>query len=246
MFGRRRKDDQDPDEAVEAVETSSDADAEESAGGVGTPSGAPIDAADFTEDGVQRLDLGGLLVAGAEGMQLQLQVDENTQQVVAAHAVVGETALQLQPFAAPRTEGIWDEVRGEIAAGLTEQGGACSEAPGPFGTELRAQVPVQLPDGTTGLQQVRFLGYDGPRWFLRGVISGAGAVDPAAAAPLEAVFAHTVVVRGDAPMAPRSPIPLRLPTAAAPEGEAGEPDEGEDGRDPLKPFERGPEITEVR
>ncbi|HSF27211.1 MAG TPA: DUF3710 domain-containing protein [Actinomycetes bacterium] len=206
-----------------------------------------------------RLDLGSVRLPAAAGMEVQLQLDEASGQVVAVLAVIGQTALQLQAFAAPRTEGIWDEVRAEIAAGLTGQGGTCSEAEGPFGAELRAQVPATLPDGTAGFQQVRFLGVDGPRWFLRGVVSGAGAVDAAAAAPLEDVFRRTVVVRGDVPMAPRTPIPLHAPQAAAPEATAEQTPESESaesaettvpkgrrGREALKPFERGPEITEIR
>lgn len=209
-----------------------------------------------------RLDLGSLRLRPAAGMEVQLQLEESSGQVVAVLAVIGQTALQLQPFAAPRTEGIWDEVRAEIAAGLTTQGGTSAEAQGPFGAELHAQIPASLPDGGSGFQHVRFLGVDGPRWFLRGVISGAGALDPGAAAPLEEVFRQAVVVRGDVPMAPRTPIPLQTPKPAesAEQSEATEPADpstaGDDGpsagkrskhrREDLKPFERGPEITEVR
>jgi hypothetical protein len=49
-----------------------------------------------------------------------------------------------------------------------------------------------------------------------------------------------VVVRGGEAMAPRELLPLRLPDAAA--APAPEPE----GRPPLDPFERGPEITEIR
>ena len=96
-----------------------------------------------------------------------------------------DSAVQLQAFAAPKNEGIWGEVREEIASGITQQGGIIDEVEGPLGWELRAQVPVQLPDGTNGVQVVRFVGVDGPRWFLRGVISGQGAVQPQAAGLLE-------------------------------------------------------------
>ncbi len=80
--------------------------------------------------------------------------------------------------------------------------------------DLRAQVPVRLPDGTDGLQVVRFVGADGPRWLLRGVISGQGAVQPQAAGVLEQIFRDTVVVRGEGPIAPRDPIVLKLPDDA--------------------------------
>ena len=57
--------------------------------------------------------------------------------------------------AAPKREGIWGEVREEIGSGITQQGGIIDEVEGPLGWELRAQVPVQLPDGTGGFQVVR-------------------------------------------------------------------------------------------
>ncbi|CAM5250902.1 hypothetical protein SVIOM342S_03377 [Streptomyces violaceorubidus] len=111
-------------------------------------------------------------------------------------------------------------MREEIGSGITQQGGIVDEVEGPLGWELRAQVPVQLPDGTGGFQVVRFVGVDGPRWFLRGVISGQGAVQPQAAGLLEQIFRDTVVVRGEGPMAPRDPIVLKLPNDAqmVPEG----------------------------
>jgi hypothetical protein len=60
----------------------------------------------------------------------------------------------------------------------------------------------------------RFLGVDGPRWFLRGVIRGAAASRPEQAKPLEDLFANVVVVRGDHPVPPRELLPLQLPEDA--------------------------------
>jgi hypothetical protein len=90
---------------------------------------------------------------------------------------------------------------------------------------------------------VRFVGVDGPRWFLRGLFSGAAARETAAAAPLEAVLRACVVVRGNDPMAPGDPLPLHVPTEI-PEGMQQNDDDG--GRRRLPPPERGPEITEIR
>jgi Protein of unknown function (DUF3710) len=164
--------------------------------------------------------------------------------VVAVALVLGEGALQVQPFAAPRSEGIWDDVRAEIRAGITKQGGTADEVEGPLGTELRTRVPVRAADGTQTVQPARFLGVDGPRWFLRGVLTGKPAVQPGpdTDAELFAVFREIVVVRGDAAMAPRDPIPLRLPVAptVSSDEDGADRDESE-----LKPFERGPEITEI-
>lgn len=57
-------------------------------------------------------------------------------------------------------------------------------------------------------------GVDGPRWFLRGVLSGRAAIDDDAAAPLLEVLRAAVVVRGTEPMAPRELLPLALPREA--------------------------------
>ena len=44
--------------------------------------------------------------------------------------VLGDGSLQLQAFAAPRTDGIWDEIRDEIRAVITRQGGIADDVPG--------------------------------------------------------------------------------------------------------------------
>ena len=197
-----------------------------------------------------RVDLGGLLVPAVPGMEVRLEVSEQ-QQVMAITVVLGQSAIQLQGFAAPRSEGIWEDVRDEISAEVTKQGGVIDKGIGAFGPELRARVPVRLPDGSQGVQVVRFLGADGPRWFLRAVISGQAAVQPQAAALVEQVFRDVVVVRGTQAMAPRDPIPLRLPPQAQPSdpaaaaGTPAPPSSPYSGGD-LSPFERGPEITEIR
>jgi Protein of unknown function (DUF3710) len=154
------------------------------------------------------LDLGGIRIRGVEGMELRVDVAQ--ERVVAATAVVGAGALQIQPFAAPRSTGIWDEVRAEILSSVVAGGGQAEEVPGLFGVELRADV-LSTVEGRQTRQRARFVGVDGPRWLLRGVFTGGAVDDPVVAAPLEQVFRGVVVVRGDAPMPPREPIELRLP-----------------------------------
>jgi uncharacterized protein DUF3710 len=70
-----------------------------------------------------------------------------------------------------------------------------------------APKPVRRP--------ARFIGVDGPRWFLRGMLTGPAGADSAAAAALEEAFRQIVVVRGTDPMPVREPLPLTLPPAAA-------------------------------
>jgi len=196
-----------------------------------------------------RLDLGALWLTGTPGMELRLEIEEESQNVVGVTAVLGESAVQLQAFAAPRSEGIWDDIRTEIAASITSQGGTADRASGPLGPELRAQMPGQGPDGRTVFSPVRFVGVDGPRWFLRAVLSGPAASDESAASTLLDVVRATVVVRGEEAMAPRELLALTLPDQPDPAGQDGAGEEvagAAPSLDDLNPFERGPEITEIR
>jgi hypothetical protein len=191
-----------------------------------------------------RMDFGSLLVPARQGLDVQINMAED--QGVWVAVVRGDSALQLQAFAAPKTSGIWDEVREEIADELIRSGGDSNEADGPFGKELHARVQSGQPgDRRHQLQPVRFLGVDGPRWFLRGVISGPAARRAELARPFEDLFADVVVVRGEHPAVPRELLAITLPEEArkALGEQLGEADEGP--RFP-NPFERGPEITETR
>jgi hypothetical protein len=254
---RRNKDQQSGDDAVtpeEAREQSAPVEAE----GGPTPSTAdatdaavaeaqgPFDASEV-DGSTGRLDLGALWIRGVAGMELRLEVEEATQNVVGATAVLGDSAVQLQAFAAPKTMGIWDDIRSEIAESIVSQGGTADEQQGVLGTELRTRMPSAGPDGRTVFAPARFVGVDGPRWFLRAVFSGRAAIDEEAAEPLMDVLRQTVVVRGETAMAPRELLPLRLPQEVT-DAVDDEADDEAPGRsaDDLNPFERGPEITEVR
>jgi hypothetical protein len=240
---RRRKDggpDQEPEDAValdDEAEVDEQSDQPEQPGATQ----GPWDAEDAPEDGLDRLDLGGMRVPVHAEMELRVDVSQEGQ-VVAATVVVGESAMQVNAFAAPRTAGIWAEVADEIRESLEAGGGTAERVEGPFGLELRANIPADVPGQGRVLQPARFLGADGPRWFLRGLLSGPAATDPAAAALFEQAFREVVVVRGKDAMAPRDALPLRLPGDVVIPGLPGEPAEG--GAN-LDPFERGPEITEI-
>lgn len=170
--------------------------------------------ADAHDDGRLRLDFGALQVPAVDGMQVRADLDD--EQVVAVSVMIDGTVLQMQAFAAPRSESVWDEVRQDIAEGIRGNQGKAREAEGPFGRELHAEIPVIDPAGATVLQPARFVGIDGDRWFLRGVVTGPGATDPARAAAVEEIFADVVVVRGSHAAPPRDPLPLRLPPDAQP------------------------------
>jgi uncharacterized protein DUF3710 len=180
----------------------------------------PWDSADAPDDGVARIDLGSLRLPAIAGTELR--VDVNAQQkVIGATLRYGDSLLQVAVFAAPRAAGIWDDVRADLARSASGQGGHLEEVDGPFGPELagfvRATPPAQAgqPAAAPVRRPARFVGVDGPRWFLRGMISGSAAESPEAAAALEQAFQQIVVVRGTAPMPVREPLPLTLPPQAA-------------------------------
>jgi hypothetical protein len=157
------------------------------------------------------IDLGGIKILPREGLNLRLEVEEQTKRIVAVGLDYADSTLQVQPFAAPRSTGLWEETREQIRGQIRQQGGRVEEREGPLGPELLAEVPVQGADGSAGKRLARFVGVDGPRWFLRGVIGGAATADVKAAAMVEDLFRSIVVVRGGSPMPPRDLIPLRMP-----------------------------------
>ena len=207
----------------------------------------PYDVEDVADE-LPRLDLGGIRVPVPQGTEIRVDVSPEGQ-VLSAVAVHGNSQLQINAFAAPRREGIWAEVRTEILQSLrNEPGGDAEEVEGSFGRELRARIPTGQPGQTT---PARFIGADGPRWFVRGLMTGPAATDPVQAKPLEDVFRGTVVVRGNDAMSPRETLPLKLPreaqeAAAAQAAEAQGEDPGRFESGDFNPFERGPEITETR
>jgi hypothetical protein len=213
IFRRKGKND-DPET------TGTDVGAEDETGPVDARAEGPFDStevdASVLEDD-ERIDLGALVVTGMPGMELGLQVDEQSGVVQAVLLMLEDSALELRAFAAPRTSGIWDEVRQEIAAEASRMGGTATETDGPFGTELVLVVPVEDPEGQIFSQTSRVIGVDGPRWLLRGTVLGRAAVEADAALPMEETLRNTVVVRGDEPMAVRESLPLTLPPGAQPQ-----------------------------
>jgi hypothetical protein len=161
------------------------------------------------------IDLGGVKVLPREGLNLRLEVEEATKRVVAVGLDYAGSTLQVQPFAAPRSTGLWNETRAQIAEQIAQQGGTVTEREGEFGPELVAEVPTGGAAGAEATHLARFIGVDGPRWFLRGVVAGEGASKPDAAALVDDLFRSLVVVRGNSPMPPRDLIPLRMPTATS-------------------------------
>jgi Protein of unknown function (DUF3710) len=256
-FGRAKKDKSAPGPIVGSRAgglepddvAAADDDDEPTAPGVAGSAGAadnrrPLDEAEAGDDAAMpRLDLGSMRVPVLPETEVRVELNDQ-QQAIAATVLHAGSSLQVLAFAAPRNDGIWDEVRAEIAESIRTEGGQVDEVDGPFGAELHARVRSQPEPGKVVEQPLRFVGFDGPRWFLRGVFSGPAATNPPQAGVLETVLTSVVVVRGNEAMAPRDPLPLRLPhdvvaPPGAPAAEAATPLSAD-------PLTRGPEITETR
>ena len=195
----------------------------------------PYDQPDAPEE--DRIDLGGLQVPTIDGMELRMEVDQRTGTVTGANLVIDGSSLQVQAFAAPKSRGLWDEVRASLRDSVVKQGGTAETRSGAFGTELITRLPVNRADGRTGYRPARFIGVDGPRWFLRAILTGPALSDRTKSRRFETLISRLVVVRGGDAMAPQELIPLTLPGQRP-------------GLIPQKaalidPLERGPEITEV-
>ena len=263
MFGRSKKKKRtaaeveqvtEQQEFANAVEESSEPSAADSAGATETApqmqvvefdrSSGPWDEEEQdTSEGY--MDFGSMRVKMVDGLSMRLDVEQKSQQLVSVTLTKGNNALQVQAFAAPRTTGIWDDIRLEISESVRRQGGQVSVRDGNLGREMISRMPATTPDGRQGFRVARFVGVDGPRWFLRGVYTGDAALRPDDAAEMEEIFRSIVVVRGEDPRPPRDLLPMIVPESIQ---QAAEQENGQAQTEHHRPQvpQRGPEIAEIR
>lgn len=164
------------------------------------------------------LDMGSIRVEPREGLQVRLDVDQQAKRVVAVSLDYNQSSIQVQAFAAPKTTGLWNSVRSDLITQLKAQSSDFAEIEGTFNKELIAEVKTKGKEGPV-ISKVRFIGVDGPRWMLRGAITGKALVDEKTAKSIEDIFRSIVVVRGDQPMPPNELLPLKVPAGAQSKGE---------------------------
>ena len=165
----------------------------------------PHDVAEAPDDGLSRLDLGSVRLPVPEGAQLQVEMDQN-RSVRAVHVITPVGQLTVNGYAAPKSGGLWREVSTELAEQLRGDGATVRTTTGEWGLELMAAL---------GEVSLRFVGVDGPRWMLRGVVAGPPELADKSSHALHDLVRGAIVVRGTQPMPVRTPLPLDLPPAIA-------------------------------
>lgn len=156
------------------------------------------------------IDFGAIQLPLRDDVVYKLEVEEATSKIVALTLEYNGSALQLQAFSAPASEGVWHEIRSSLEQSIVAQNGRTEQVVGPLGPELNAQIPNV--DG--GFRLAKFIGVDGPKWFLRGVISGLALGDVLSMSHVIDIFRSVAVVRGSQPMPPKELLELVAPAGA--------------------------------
>ena len=152
------------------------------------------------------LSFGSILMPTIEGVSVRAEVDETTNEIIAVSFEHEGSVLQVSVFSAAKSEELWPEIYQQLISTITTTGGSVTETIGGFGKQLDTKLVT--PDQ---VREIRFIGFDGPRWFLRGAISGPALTDQNAALNMEDIFRSLVIDRGNFPLPPREPLPLRVP-----------------------------------
>lgn len=161
-------------------------------------------------------DFGSIRVPNRADLGVRLEIEETTGAIIRIVAEIAESKIKFQAFAAPRNEGLWSEIRSSLADSIKAQGGRVTEQVGAFGEELVAMLSAAATPGQNPAERnIKFIGIDGPRWFLRLDVIGAALTDPLAAAIVEDVIRGVVVNRGESPMPPRELLPIIIPPGSA-------------------------------
>jgi len=152
------------------------------------------------------ISFGSILMPTIEGVSVRVEVDEKSGEVVAVSFEHQGSILQVSAFAAAKSDELWEEIYQQLIETVTSTGGEVQETVGGFGKQLEAKLVTP-----TETRELRFIGFDGPRWFLRGAITGVALTDAAAALNMEQIFRALVIDRGNSPLPPREPLPLKVP-----------------------------------
>lgn len=222
LFSSRKKSAEEPDEDLRET-----ADEEPSTEG-------PFDIADAGVDDMH--DFGVLHLPREPGVRVQFTINKRTRSAMGALVQMGASSTTLNVYAAPKTAGLWPDIRDELADSITSSGGTANFREGPFGPEIEALIPKKE---VNEVRHVRYVGVDGPRWFLRAAIEGEAVTNAEARNSIYDYMRRIVVDRGSDPHPVRDLLELTMPESAKTRVE-----EKLGRRVERKP--RGPELPELR
>ncbi len=173
----------------------------------------------FDSDDLQEIrpyvDFGALRIEPRADVTISVEIEPASGRVLFITLDCNGSKLKLSAVAAPKNDGIWTEVRAAIATRIQEEGGSSEESVGALGVHLDAKLPLVDEQGRpSGYRLARYVGFDGPRWMLRGEISGAALGDIRSEAEIVELFRSVVVVRGNEPLPPNEPLSLNVPTGS--------------------------------
>lgn len=251
MFGRKKRSAPEPEEReVSGVEATANDESEAGDTKVAdVRANGPWDESELPGERSEYLDLGCVLLKPVAGLAVRMDLEEETQRPRALNLDLGEGSVQVQAFTAPKSSGLWDDVRRELVEALRRDGGQPSVKEGPLGLQVDAKFPATTATGGPGYRLARFVGVDGPRWFLRAVYTGAAAMPTPTADALDDVVRSLVIVRGRDPRPPRDLLTFQIPDNATVDrhgGAQGRAPQAETADEPpVSASRRGPEITEI-
>lgn len=250
MFGRKKRDKDAQVDTSAAAETEPQhaETSDQDAAATSDPRAlGPWDESEMKGERSDYVDLGCVLLKPVPGVAVRMDLDEQSQRPRALNVDYEDGSVQLQAFSAPKSSGLWDDVRRELSEGLRRDGGQVTVAEGPLGLQVNAKFNATTASGAPGYRLARFVGIDGPRWFLRAVYTGGAAMSSTTAEVLDDVVRSLVIVRGQDPMPPRDLLQFKVPENATPQPPEGQtPDQPvESPQPPVSTPRRGPEITEI-
>lgn len=178
------------------------------------PDRAELGPFDVTEIGLLApyMDFGSIRITPQQDVAIKADIEESTKRIISLSLEAAGHRLQLQAFAASKIEGLWAAAMVAIEEGVRAQGGLADQIQGALGPELRVQTSV-TENGQKMLRESRFVGVDGPKWFLRGVLTGPDLYSESTYLMLIGLFRGVAVSRGELPMPPGDMLPITLPTA---------------------------------
>lgn len=158
------------------------------------------DAPDYDE----YLNMGAIYLPFLFGIELRLKASNADGHIISTTVTYKNSSLELELFAAPKSMGLWDDIRAEFLENRVK----AKELDGVFGKEI--MLPVNVKSGEV---MSRIVGVDGPRWMLRAIFTGPAATDADSEEKkaLDKFFADIVVDRGSEPLAPRDRVFLSKP-----------------------------------